>query len=57
MHVEVQVEDVAEEHQRLKNIGIDVGELSEKPWGERKFSFADPDGYLWSYGQPTSANG
>jgi catechol 2,3-dioxygenase-like lactoylglutathione lyase family enzyme len=53
MHVEVQVEDIVAEHKRLKEKGIGVGELSEKPWGERKFSFADPDGYVWSYGQPT----
>ena len=52
MHVEVHVEDVVAEHKRLKEKGIDVSDLSEKPWGERKFSFSDPDGYLWSYGQP-----
>ena len=56
MHVEVQVEDVAAEHQRLKERGVDVSELSEKPWGERKFTFTDPDGYPWSYGQPTQDN-
>ena len=56
MQVEVQVEDVAAEHRRLKEQGIAVGDLSEKPWGERKFSFADPDGYPWSYGQPTQTH-
>jgi len=52
MHVEVRVENVIAEHKRLQQLGIDVGELSDKPWGESKFSFKDPDGYLWSYGQP-----
>jgi len=53
MHVEVQVEDAVAEHERLKRRGVDVTELSDKHWGERKFSFSDPDGYRWSYGQPT----
>ena len=53
MHVEVKVDDIEAEHKRLRQLGVDVGELSDKPWGERKFSFTDPDGYLWSYGQPT----
>jgi catechol 2,3-dioxygenase-like lactoylglutathione lyase family enzyme len=56
MSVEVQIEDVVGEHKRLKEHGVDVSEVSEKPWGERKFSFADPDGYPWSYGQPTQAH-
>ena len=53
MHVEVQVEDVAAEYARLKKLGVGVSELSEKPWGECKFTFTDPDGYIWAYGQPT----
>ena len=53
MHVEVQVEDVNAEHARLKSLGLDVGQLLDQPWGERNFQFRDPDGYLWSYGQPT----
>ena len=53
MHVEVQVVDVVAEHKRLAAVGVDVGELSTKPWGECKFSFSDPDGYPWSYGQPS----
>ena len=52
MHVEVKVDDVDAEHKRLQQLGVDVSPLSDKPWGERKFSFKDPDGYLWSYGQP-----
>ena len=53
MQVEVQVEDIVAEHTRLKDRGVDVSELSDKHWGECKFSFSDPDGYVWSYGQPT----
>jgi catechol 2,3-dioxygenase-like lactoylglutathione lyase family enzyme len=56
MHVEVQVEDVNAEHARLKELGVDVGEVCDQPWGERNFSFQDPDGYTWSYGQPTRAH-
>ena len=51
MHVEVQVEDVDAEHARLRRLGVKVGELRDQPWGERNFSFDDPDGYVWSYGQ------
>jgi catechol 2,3-dioxygenase-like lactoylglutathione lyase family enzyme len=53
MHVEVQVEDIVVEHNRLKEKGVQIDDISEKPWGERKFSFTDPDGYPWSYGQST----
>jgi catechol 2,3-dioxygenase-like lactoylglutathione lyase family enzyme len=53
MHVEVLVQDVVAEHKRLKDGGVAVSEVVEKHWGERKFSFSDPDGYRWSYGQPT----
>jgi uncharacterized glyoxalase superfamily protein PhnB len=55
--VEVQVEDVDAEHARLKKLGLPVGDLQDQPWGERNFSFSDPDGYVWSYGQPTGAHG
>ena len=53
MHVEVRVEDADAEHARLKNLGVEVGELHDQPWGERNFEFQDPDGYTWSYGQAT----
>jgi catechol 2,3-dioxygenase-like lactoylglutathione lyase family enzyme len=52
MHVEVMVDDVDAEHARLATRGVGVGPLSDQPWGERNFSFTDPDGYCWSYGQP-----
>ena len=31
--------------------GVPVSEIGNKPWGERKFTFTDPDGYTWAYGQ------
>ena len=56
MQVEVQVDDVASEHARLKGLGVQVGDLIDQPWGERNFYFSDPDGYVWSIGQPTHAH-
>ena len=52
MQVEVRVEDVDAEHERLRQLGVAVSDLADQPWGERNFSFVDPDGYRWSYGQP-----
>lgn len=51
MHVAVKVEGIAAEYARLKDLGVPVGELLSQPWGERSFSFKDPDGYEWSYGE------
>lgn len=56
LHVAVQVEDVDAEHARLKRLGLEVGELRDQPWGERSFSFRDPDGHEWSYGQATAGH-
>ena len=52
MQVEVRVDDVDAEHERLRKLGVAVSDLEDQPWGERNFSFVDPDGYRWSYGQP-----
>src|SRR5262245_43811928 len=49
MHVAVQVEGIEAEHRRLKELGVAVSELMRQPWGERNFSFKDPDGYEWTY--------
>jgi catechol 2,3-dioxygenase-like lactoylglutathione lyase family enzyme len=51
MHVLVQVEDVNAEHARLKAFGVQVNEPYDQPWGMRTFTFTDPDGYTWAYGQ------
>jgi uncharacterized glyoxalase superfamily protein PhnB len=52
MHVSVRVNDIDAEHARLVQRGVDVTPIQQRPWGERNFSFKDPDGYLWEYGQP-----
>ncbi len=46
-HVALHVTDLA----RLRDAGAPVGELLSQPWGERSFSFNDPDGYAWSCGE------
>jgi catechol 2,3-dioxygenase-like lactoylglutathione lyase family enzyme len=53
MQVEVRVDDVDAEHERLRKLGVAVSDLDDQPWGERNFFFVDPDGYRWSYGQAT----
>ena len=52
MHVAVRVSDIEAEHTRLEERGVEVSPVHLQPWGERNFSFKDPDGYLWEYGQP-----
>src|SRR5881394_3197214 len=47
MHVAVLVEDVTAEHERLQKLGLEVSALEDHPWGERNFSFSDPDGHTW----------
>src|ERR1044071_7066370 len=49
MHVAVQVEDANVEHARLQELDVEVSALQDQPWGERHFSFSDPDGYTWFY--------
>jgi uncharacterized glyoxalase superfamily protein PhnB len=51
MHVAVQVTDIDAEYSKLIKSGVEVTELRTQPWGERNFSFRDPDGYEWSYGE------
>jgi catechol 2,3-dioxygenase-like lactoylglutathione lyase family enzyme len=52
MHVAVRVDDLDAQHARLRGRGVAVSEIHVRPWGERNFSFVDPDGYAWEYGQP-----
>src|SRR5262245_47335895 len=56
MYVEVQVDNVDAEHARLKGLGVEVTALQDQHWGERNFSFRDPDGHTWFYGQSTHAH-
>src|SRR5262245_47937819 len=39
LYVGVEVSDVDAEYEKLKGLGLDVGDLHDYPWGERKFSF------------------
>ncbi|NLS08484.1 VOC family protein [Nesterenkonia sp. MY13] len=43
------VEDAAAEHQRLINLGIDVGPLEHAPGAVNYFDFLDPDGNALSF--------
>lgn len=55
MHVAVKVDGIDAEYTRLKGLGVQVSDLRSQPWGERNFSFKDPDGYEWSYGQSSGS--
>jgi catechol 2,3-dioxygenase-like lactoylglutathione lyase family enzyme len=51
MHVAVRVNGLESEHTRLAGRGVEVTPIQTHPWGERNFSFTDPDGYLWVYSE------
>lgn len=51
MTVALRVEDAATEHARLTKLGVPVTKLIDQPWGERNFTFTDPDGYVWLVAQ------
>jgi catechol 2,3-dioxygenase-like lactoylglutathione lyase family enzyme len=51
MNVAVRVDDAAAEHARLAKLGVPVTRLIDQPWGERNFTFTDPDGYVWLVGE------
>ena len=51
MHVAVKVEDARVEHRRLRAAGVAATDPQDHTWGERSFTFIDPDGYPWVYGQ------
>lgn len=51
MYVAVRVTDLEAEHARLTERGVGVSPIRRQPWGESNFSFTDPEGYLWQYGQ------
>jgi len=53
MHVAVRVSELEAEHARLAQLGVDVSPVQRQPWGERNFSFKDPDGYHWVYAEST----
>jgi uncharacterized glyoxalase superfamily protein PhnB len=51
MKVAVRVDDIEAQHSSLKAKGVDVSPIESRPWGQRDFSFTDPDGYGWDYAQ------
>jgi catechol 2,3-dioxygenase-like lactoylglutathione lyase family enzyme len=51
MKVAVRVDDIEAHHKQLADKGVDVSPIESRPWGQRDFSFADPDGYGWDYAQ------
>jgi predicted enzyme related to lactoylglutathione lyase len=55
VEIAVQVDDLEAQHERLDRAGAAPTPIAARPWGERNFSFRDPDGYAWAYGQPVGA--
>lgn len=49
----VHVDDVDSHHQRACDHGasIDVP-LGDAPWGDRRYQATDPEGHIWTFGQP-----
>ena len=52
--VAVLVDDVGATHRQLADAGVEVSAVADQHWGERNFSFQDPDGYTWVVGKPTT---
>jgi uncharacterized glyoxalase superfamily protein PhnB len=48
----VRVDNVDAEYERLKGQVNFVQEIETKAWGDREFTFSDPDGYLISFYTP-----
>lgn len=55
--IEFRVDDVDEEHERLKDVvGGFVQEPTTMPWGNRSLLFRDPDGNLINFFTPVRAD-
>jgi catechol 2,3-dioxygenase-like lactoylglutathione lyase family enzyme len=54
MKVCVRVDDIEAQHSALKAKGVAVTPIESRPWGQRDFSFTDPDGYAWDYAQASA---
>ncbi len=50
MFIALEVADVEAVHAELKAKGLNVTELSDAPWGQRRFSVQDPDGVALDIG-------
>jgi catechol 2,3-dioxygenase-like lactoylglutathione lyase family enzyme len=55
MAISVQVDSIEVEHARLIAAGVVVSQVRFQPWGEKNFTFKDPDGYEWAYGEVVPA--
>lgn len=51
LNIAVRVDDIDAEHRQLATRGVAVSPIEARPWGQRDFSFTDPDGYVWEYAQ------
>ena len=49
--VMINTDDINAEHARLRNLGLEISEVAEQPWG-RYAMFSDPDGNGWVLRQP-----
>lgn len=48
--INIKVEEVDEEYNRLKSLGVEFVKLPESyPWGSRSFWFKDPDGNVINF--------
>jgi len=52
--VMVNTADIDTEHRRLRDHGLDIGEIRQEAWG-RYAMFKDPDGNGWILRQPPAA--
>jgi uncharacterized glyoxalase superfamily protein PhnB len=41
-------DDISAESRRAEAAGAVVDPLAERPWGQREFTVADPDGFWWA---------
>jgi uncharacterized glyoxalase superfamily protein PhnB len=45
----IRVEDVDEAYERYRRKVDIIDDIEDKPWGDREFTFKDPNGYLISF--------
>jgi uncharacterized glyoxalase superfamily protein PhnB len=45
----IEADDLEAEYQKAKDAGaVILDALAAKPWGQREFTLADPDGFWWA---------
>ena len=48
--VEIEVSDVNDQHERPRDLGVDIVKPpTTYPWGRRSFWFGDPDGNIMNF--------